>query len=134
MAFRNGAFSSLHALPTPILIADPLKPGLCQATPANPQPGVNYQEACFPRNMIPHTDTDNRISAVAKALMKFWPEPQRVNANPLVGFNFIGFQRRTLDDDQRFVRADHNFSEKDKIFGRYAYNTVTYRVIPGNNP
>jgi Carboxypeptidase regulatory-like domain/TonB dependent receptor-like, beta-barrel len=133
LAFRNGDFSSLLALPTPVLIADPLKPGLCQATPANPQPGVNYQEACFPRNIIPD-GPDGRISPVAKELMKFWPVPQTVNANPLDGFNFIGFQRRTLDDDQRFVRVDHNFSENDKIFGRYAYNSVTYSVIPGTNP
>ena len=42
--------------------------------------------------------------------MKFWPEPQRINANPLTGVNFTGFERRTLDDDQAFVRIDHNFS------------------------
>jgi hypothetical protein len=111
-AFRRGDFSSLLTLPTPIRIVDPLT--------GDP----------FTGNIIP----DSRISAAAKELMKFWPEPQRVNANPLVGTNFTGFERRTLDDDQRFVRVDHHFSENDKIFGRYAYNTVTYKVIPGDNP
>ncbi len=112
LAFRRGDFSSLLSLPTPIRIVDPLT--------GDP----------FAGNIIP----DNRISAAAKTLLSFWPEPQRVNANPLVGTNFTGQERRTLDDDQRFVRVDHNFSESDKIFGRYAFNSVTYSVIPGDNP
>jgi hypothetical protein len=111
-AFRNGDFSSLLALPTPIKIVDPLT------------------GAEFAGNIIP----SNRISPVAKEFMKFWPEPQRVNANPLSGVNYTGFEQRKLDDDQAFVRVDHNFSEKDKIFGRYAFNDVTYSVIPGDNP
>jgi hypothetical protein len=111
-AFRNGDFSSLLSLPTPIRVVDPLT--------GDP----------FPGNIIPA----GRISPVAKELMKFWPEPQRTNANPLVGFNYTGFERRTLDDDQIFVRGDHHFSENDKIFGRYAYNDVSYGVIPGDNP
>ena len=112
LAFRNGDFSSLLSLPTPIKILDP----------------VTGTE--FPGNIIPA----NRITNVAKELMKFWPEPQRINANPLTGVNFTGFERRVTDDDQAFVRVDHNFSEKDKIFGRYAFNDVTYIVIPGDNP
>lgn len=111
-AFRTGDFSSLLALPTPIRIVDPLT-------------GTE-----FPGNIIPA----NRISNSAKELMKFWPEPQRVNANPLTGINYTGFERRSLDDDQAFVRVDHNFGEKDKIFGRYAFNDVTYLVVPGDNP
>lgn len=111
-AFRTGDFSSLLNLATPIRIVDPLT--------GDP----------FPGNVIPA----NRITNSAKELMKFWPEPQRVNANPLVGINYTGFERRTLDDDQAFVRVDHNFSEKNKIFGRYAFNDVTYSVIPGDNP
>ncbi len=111
-AFRTGDFSSLLALPTPIKIVDPIT-------------GVE-----FAGNIIPAS----RISNSAKELMKFWPEPQRVNANPLTGFNYTGSERRTLDDEQLFARIDHNFSEKDKIFGRYAFNDVVYNVTPGDNP
>jgi len=114
LAFRRGDFSSLLSLPTPIIIIDPLSP----------------TGAPFPGNIIP----DARISPVAKELMKFWPEPQQVTPNPLNGFDFVGFERRTVDDDQLFGRVDHNFSEKDKIFGRYAFNDVNYSVIPGDNP
>jgi Carboxypeptidase regulatory-like domain/TonB dependent receptor len=112
LAFRQGNFSSLLDLPVPIQIIDP--------DTGDP----------FPGNIIP----DNKISPVAKELMKYWPEPQRENANPLVGINFTGFERRTIDDHQFFVRVDHNFSERDKIFGRYAFNDVTYNVLPGDNP
>ena len=111
-AFRNGDFSALLALQTQIKIVDPIT-------------GVE-----FAGNIIPA----NRISNSAKELMKFWPEPQRVNANPLTGTNYIGSERRTLDDEQIFARIDHNFSEKDKIFGRYAFNDVVYNVTPGDNP
>ncbi|NDD65136.1 MAG: carboxypeptidase regulatory-like domain-containing protein [Acidobacteria bacterium] len=111
-AFRNGDFSSLLNLPTPLRIVDPLT--------GDP----------FAGNIIPA----NRISNAAKELMKFWPEPQRTNANPLVGINYTGFERRTLDDTQVFGRIDHNIGDNDKIFARYAYNDVTYRVIPGDNP
>ncbi len=112
LAFRNGDFSSLLALPTPIKIVDPLT-------------GTE-----FAGNIIP----GNRISNAAKEFMKFWPEPQRVNANPLTGINYTGFERRALNDTQVFTRVDHNFSEKDKIFGRYAFNDVTFGVTPGDNP
>jgi carboxypeptidase family protein/TonB-dependent receptor-like protein len=120
LAFRRGDFSSLLKLvdaqgrPAPIIIRDPIS--------INGDP--------FPGNIIP----DNRISPVAKELMKYWPEPQRINANPLVGLNYIGFERRTIDDHQFFARVDHNFSERDKIFGRYAFDDVTYNVLPGDNP
>jgi len=109
LAFRRGDFSSLS---TPII--DPLSP----------------TGAAFPGNIIP----DGRISAAAKEIMKFWPEPQLNNPNPLVGFNFIGFENRSIDDHQVFFRLDHNISENDKLTGRYAFNDVTYNVIPGNNP
>lgn len=111
-AFRNGDFSSLLGLPTPVRIVDPLT--------GDP----------FAGNIIP----TNRISPAAKELIKFWPDPQRVNANPLLGINYTGFERRTLDDTQVFGRIDHNISENDKIFARYAFNDVTYRVTPGDNP
>src|SRR5262249_9483418 len=122
-AFRNGDFSSLLSLPTPIYIADPISPLPCSHTDPNSRSG------CFPGNIIPA----DRMSNVAKELMKFWPEPQRINANPLIGVNYTGFERRATDDTQVFVRVDHNISEKDKIFGRYAFNDVIYTVIPGDN-
>ena len=118
-AFRTGDFSALlnrkdaagNALPS-INILDPIT-----GTP-------------FVGNIIPAS----RISASAKAFLGFWPDPQRINPDPLTGTNYVGSERRSLDDEQLFARIDHNFSEKDKIFGRYAFNDVVYNVIPGDNP
>ncbi len=120
-AFRRGDFSSLLTLPTPILIADPLSPNSCN---------LADRTGCFAGNIIP----DDRISPVANELMAFWPDAQTTNANPLVGVNFTGFEQRDLDDDQTFVRIDHNVSQRDRIFGRYSFDDVTYTVIPGDNP
>ena len=66
--------------------------------------------------------------------MSFWPAPQRINGDPLSGVNYIGSGNVKLDDDQRFVRVDHNFSDKDKIFGRYAFDDISYSTLPGDNP
>ena len=118
-AFRNGDLSALlnrrdnngNPLPS-IQIVDPLT-----GTP-------------FAGNIIPAT----RISPTAKALMAFYPEPQRINPDPLTGFNYVGAGSVKLDDDQRYVRVDHSFSEKDKIFGRYAFEDVTYSTLPADNP
>ena len=117
--FRNGDLSALlnrrsttgAALPS-IQIVDPIT-----GTP-------------FAGNIIPAS----RISPTAKALMSFWPAPQRVNADPLSDINYIGDGGVRLDDDQRYVRIDHNFSAKDRIFGRYAFDDISYFTVPGDNP
>ncbi len=62
---RRGAleiFPSLSAF-----IRDPQLPRtqLCQATPANPAAGVNYQQACFAGSQIPQTRI---VNPVAQAL------------------------------------------------------------------
>ncbi len=119
LAFRRGDLSALlnrrNDAGAPLLavqIVDPLT-----GTP-------------FANNMIP----DARISQTAKALMPFWPEPQRINPDPLSGVNYLGPSNRKIDDDQRYIRIDHNFSSKDKVFGRYAYQDITYFDIQGSNP
>jgi hypothetical protein len=115
LAFRNGDLSALlnrGAGLNPIQIVDPLT-----GTP-------------FAGNIIPAT----RISPTAKALIPFLQNPQRVNADPLSGVNYVGEGNVKLDDDQRYVRIDHNFSDKDKIFGRYAFDDLSYFTIPGDNP
>ena len=117
--FRNGDLSALlnrrdangNALPA-IQVVDPLT--------GSP----------FPGNIIPQ----DRISPTAKALMSFWPNPQFLNPDPINGFNYVGEGGVKLDDDQRYVRIDHNFSDRDKIFGRYAFDDVTYSTVPGDNP
>jgi Carboxypeptidase regulatory-like domain/TonB dependent receptor len=84
----------------------------------------------FPNNLIP----DSRISAGAKNLMQFWPAPQRINPDPLSGINYVGPSNIKTDDHQVYVRIDHQISAKDKVFGHYAFDDITYANLPGDNP
>ena len=86
--------------------------------------------APFANNMIPAS----RISPIAKNLMPFWPLPQFGKPDPLSGFNYIGTGSTKIDDDQRYVRIDHLISDKDKLFGHYAFDDVSYSQFYGDNP
>jgi hypothetical protein len=86
--------------------------------------------APFANNMIPAS----RISPIAKNLMPFWPLPQFGKPDPLSGFNYIGTGSTKIDDDQRYVRIDHLISDKDKLFGHYAFDDVSYAQFYGDNP
>ncbi len=118
-AFRSGDFSALlnrrnaagAALP-PVQIVDP-----ATGTP-------------FPGNIIPAS----RIAPAARNLNSFWERPQVNLADPLTGFNYTGRGRQTIDDDQYYVKVDHNFSSNDKIMARYATNSVGWLQVPGASP
>lgn len=86
--------------------------------------------APFAGNIIPQA----RLSATARALTSFWERPQTTLADPLTGFNYTGAGRQAIDDEQYYVKVDHNFSSSDKIMGRYATNIPSWFQIPGNRP
>ncbi|MBM3734784.1 MAG: hypothetical protein FJW39_03285 [Acidobacteria bacterium] len=84
--------------------------------------------APFPTNQIPAS----RISPIAQKLNAFLPEPN-FNATGFTGLNnFSGTGRNADNDDQYFVRIDHNFSDRDRLFGRYGIQTVNLPVFPIN--
>jgi hypothetical protein len=122
-AMRAGDFSALlnrrsatgATLPA-VTIVDPL------TNPDAPTP--------FAGNIIPQS----RISPTALALNSYWEKPQTILPDPLTGFNYTGAGRQTIDDDQLYVKVDHNFSSKDKIMGRYATNIPNWNQIPGASP
>jgi hypothetical protein len=121
-AFRNGDFSQLlhrvsaagAALPS-VTIVDPL------SDPNSPTP--------FPGNIIP----SSRIAPAAKALLSYIPTAQNALSDPLTGVNYRYGGTNTINDNQYFVRIDHTFSLKDKIFFRYATN-VPHLFQITNNP
>jgi len=119
---RNGDFGELLTRSNasgslaPVLIYDPL------TSPTTPTP--------FANNVIPA----NRIAAGAKNLIGFWERPQVVLPDPLSGFNYTGRGGQTINDDQYYVKIDHNFSERDKIMGRYATNKPSWNQVPGASP
>lgn len=92
-------------------IRDPLLTGLCQATPANPTPGVNYQAACFPNGQIPL----NRFSPISQRILALLPAPNR-GVNSLVS---VG--NGTTDSNQFLVRVDHALTGKDNLSARYFF-------------
>jgi len=118
-AFKNGDLSALlnrhdssgAALPS-IQIIDPIS-------------GVP-----FAGNIIP----PSRISPIAQNLYKFFPAAQFGLPDPLSGFNYIGVGATSIDDDQRYVRIDHQLSDKDKLFGHYAFDDIKYGQTYGYNP
>ena len=76
----------------------------------------------FPGNMIPR----NRLNPNAVKLLDLFPNPTNTSL-----FNNYFANRNNTDDTNAFdVRIDHNFSEKDQVFGRYSFADVV-RFKPG---
>ena len=96
-AFKNGDFSALLNLLTPIRILDP----------ATRQP--------FAGNIIPA----NRISPIGRAVAGYFPAPN--NASDPVR-NLISTLSRPQDADQYSIRVDHRFTETANVFFRYSVN------------
>lgn len=98
---RSGNFS-----PAPTDIYDPL------TTVPNPaQPG-RYLRSPFPNRQIP----SDRISPLARNILNFYPLPQRAG----IVNNYDAAASSQDTDRQWSIRADHNFSEKYRLFGRYS--------------
>jgi Carboxypeptidase regulatory-like domain/TonB dependent receptor len=110
-AIRNGQFATLIA--DPRLVTETMK---CQPTPANPQPGVNYQGACFPGNRIP----DDRISDVTRGLLQYIPQANLPGASN----NFIGSPQEINDNNQFTIKTDYRFGDDDTAFVRYTFFDV----------
>jgi len=49
------------------------------------------------------------------------------------GFNFASVPVRKLDENEFDVRVDHNFSNKDSLFGRFSYDQAV-NFVPGGSP
>lgn len=84
--------------------------------------------SAFPNNQIPST----RIAPQATALLQFYPAPNLAQSSFDGTRNFTGSNRNADNDDQYFVRIDHNLSGKDRLFGRYGIQTVNLPSFPLN--
>src|SRR5262249_5951465 len=121
VAFRNGDFSALLHPPlnsagkptrTPVIIYDPLT-------------GEPFRDAAGEiTNIIPAA----QINKTAQARVnKYVPLPQFTPVDPL-DINTIINVPNILDQNQSFARLDHQFSSKDRVFGRYATQTGSYVI------
>ena len=69
------------------------------------------------------------ISPIAAKIVQLYPTPNAVNA----GYNYATQLTRKLNEGTWDVRVDHNFSNKDSIFGRFSYDQAT-NFVPGGSP
>lgn len=118
--FRRGDFS---ALLTP-LIRDG-KPVRSPTIIYDPSTGEPFRDSAGNiTNIIP----PSRMNKNAQALInQYVPLPQFQPAD-ILDVNTIKSIPNTLSSNQFFARLDHNFSSKDRVFGRYASQTGEYLV------
>jgi hypothetical protein len=112
VAERNGDFSA-----SGIQIFDP----------ATTDPSNGNARAAFPDNKIPA----NRFDPVAKAFMDLYPDP---NIPGRTRSNFVRTAYFTDNVHSTNLRVDHNFSARNQLFARFAYNkqhTETPSPLPG---
>ncbi|MFN0170438.1 MAG: carboxypeptidase regulatory-like domain-containing protein [Bryobacteraceae bacterium] len=84
--------------------------------------------APFAGNQIPAS----RIAPQSKALLQFLPNRSSGPAEFNGTNNFPGASRNADDDNQMFVRIDHNINANNKLFGRYGIEDVSLPVFPVN--
>ena len=103
-------------------VADPVS-GItapCSGVPAGTQLG--FVREPFPGNILPA----GRLDANAIKLLNLYPAPNL----PGLFNNYAANPKLSNNADQFDVRVDHNFSQKDSIFGRVSYvDNPTF--IPG---
>jgi Carboxypeptidase regulatory-like domain len=123
---RNGDFSKSNAF-----IRDPLGTGLCQATPANPTSGTDYQAGCFrdpsratadnPRglNIIPL----NRIDPIGQKLLNIFPLPNTTGGS----FNTVFQSSVEQPRREEILRMDWNISSKTTFYARGIQNYEAFK-------
>jgi hypothetical protein len=79
----------------------------------------------YPNNVIPSSE----LNAIAQAYLKFiYPMPNRSGIP-----NLVLAQSTHKDEDQWGIRVDHNFSDRQMLFGRFSKYNVT-QTTPGALP
>ena len=83
-----------------------------------------FTNGVYPFNRIPSSDFDPASQAYEKA----FPTYTGTEAPGKIGGTINYFQPTDQTFNEYVVRVDHNFGEKDHLFGRYYYN---YYIQPG---
>jgi len=131
VAERAGDFSALLPLGCTTSNAYNSVTGLCaNGTPSTyqiydpatttPTTGGLYMRTPFAFNMIPA----GRIDATAKTYLSYYPLPNQPPTTAQGANNFFHPVRGLSDYDIVSARVDHNFSQKERIFGRFNYGTL----------
>lgn len=70
----------------------------------------------FPGNVVPRS----RIHPISQNFLKFWPEANRPGEGAAQVNNYFLSGKNVNDINTWFSRIDHQFSDKHRIFGRFA--------------
>ena len=109
---KTGDFSDLLALGPQYQIYDPA------TTRPHPTQAGRFIRDPFPGNIIPA----NRISAVARAIMDFYPLPNQPGtsdgANNFTNPTAVAFETYYTAT----TRVDHNLSDRHRIYGRFSWD------------
>jgi len=98
-----------------VQIYDPL------TTRPDPARAGQYIRQPFPGNVLPR----DRINAIAKNLLAFYPAPNTAG-EPVSGYNnFVSNAARKISQNQVSVRIDHNLTDAWRLFGRIAANNTS---------
>src|SRR6266436_4673457 len=107
---------------------------LCSAPP-----GPDPNNPCSPTQLqhVPGANTDaNGVDLSAKDYFTFFPAPNAPNGETVgngdtARYRFSGQQ--IVSENFFTTRVDHNFSEKDRLFGTYMYDKTPYSAPDGLN-
>ncbi len=85
-----------------------------------------YARDLFPGNLIPAS----RVNPVSSKVLGYWIKPN-LPGNAVTGINnFISNASESYGVDQTNTRIDHSFSDHNRLFGRFSWNSSL--VIPPN--
>lgn len=132
-AMKSGDFSALLALGSQYQIYNPFTR---RADTAAGRAGHFIQDP-FVGNKIP----DNLINPVAKALLKYFPDPKTAGTAEFLNNNADStLAEKTQPYDNYTIRLDHSFSDKHRIFGRASwydrnsfYNDYFHNIATGTS-
>jgi hypothetical protein len=111
-------------------IKDPELSGRCQATPANPEAGVDYQAACFRDGGVLGRIPQMRLNQFPLGLriLNMYPLPNTTGT----GFNYVTEAATSQPERQDLVRLDWNISNAWRVYGRFAKNTSNRDLAYGS--
>jgi hypothetical protein len=119
---KNGDFSqTMTSAGALIRIYDPL------TTVADPSQSSGFSRQPFAGNLLPVS----RMDPIMRKVLAYYPEPTLPNS-PTVNVNWSQNFSQIVKTSRWYGRADHNFSERNKLFFRYGYET-TPRTSPYTN-
>jgi hypothetical protein len=110
---RQGDFSrTLNTAGALVTIYNPF------STTADPNNKGQFIRTAFPGNIIP----PSMLNGITQKVLSFVPTPN-VPGNPFTGVNnYLSGAERSINESDLGIRIDHNLGDREKIFGRFAFN------------